>query len=96
MVRFERNKVYCSGTVRKVHKEAESLRWGGVGGQCPYLGHAIASSVCLPMEHSKGRGALPMDNRKHAQTVTDIVLCLLNKLLDWNMAVFLVTLILAP
>jgi len=51
------------------------------------MGHAIASSVCLPKEHSKGRGALPKDNRKHAQTVTDIVLCLLNQLLDWNMAV---------
>jgi hypothetical protein len=55
------------------------------------MGHAIASSVCIPKEHSKGRGALPKDNRKHAQTVTDIVLYLLNQLLDWNMAVFLVT-----
>jgi hypothetical protein len=72
MVWFRRNRVCCFGALRKVHKETKS--YSGTSGQCPYMGHAIVSSVCLLKEHSKGWRALPKDNNKHAQTVTDVVI----------------------
>jgi len=95
MVRFGRNKLGCCGTVRKYKNTLKA--YGGVDGQCPYMGHAIASSVCLPKEHFETAWNTPQGRQ---QTRTNrhryCTLLVKNQFLDWNMAIFLVTLILAP